>query len=203
MPQQFPKRNDNAAGETLVISRTDDGFRVYSPAAPTKSYSVSGSPQAPTCTCPDFEHAAPGQHCKHIQAVLEQFNGSGQQPDPYEAQERRAIQEEGRQQPQNEAPAPANGGAQMLLKRSVSPDGRIDSLSVEFSCPVDHASVGEIRDRAAKTLALQAEIVESFLSRNGKDNGQRTDQGNGSNGGNGAVPAKLLTIGGINTKWGR
>src|SRR5437867_7495692 len=167
MTQQFPKRNDDAAGETLVISRTDDGFRVYSPAVPTKSYQVGGSPQVPTCTCDDFQcHEGGGNwHCKHILAVLEQFNGAGQQPDPYEAQERLAIQEEGRQQPQNEAPAPANGGAQMLLKRSVSPDGRIDSLSVEFSCPVDHASVGEIRDRAAKTLTLQAEIVESFLSR--------------------------------------
>ena len=31
----------------------------------------------------------------------------------------------------------ANGPTQMVVKRSVSPDGRIDSLSVEFTAPVE------------------------------------------------------------------
>ena len=88
----------------------------------------------------------------------------------------------------------------MLLKRSVSPDGRIDSLSVEFSCAVENITAGEIKSRALKTLGLQSEIVESFLGANGKTNRQRAPQANGNNG---PAPAQMLTIGGINTKWGR
>src|SRR5260370_32983027 len=52
--QTFSKRNDPA--ETWVISRTEEGFRVYSPSDPTKSYIVGGGPDDPTCTCPDFQH---------------------------------------------------------------------------------------------------------------------------------------------------
>jgi len=89
----------------------------------------------------------------------------------------------------------------MLLNRSVSPDGRIDSLSVEFSCPVDKISANEIITRAVRTLQLQSEIAKSFLAANGKENGQRTTSE--TNVGNGPVSATMLSIGGINTKWGR
>ena len=44
----------------------------------------------------------------------------------------------------------ANGSAQMLIKRSVSPDGRIDSVSVEFSMPVSDISNGEIKDKPSE-----------------------------------------------------
>src|SRR5439155_3372252 len=57
----------------------------------------------------------------------------------------------------------ANGSAQMFLKRSVSPDGHINALSVEFSMPVSDISNGEIKDKALKTLQLQKEIVGAFL----------------------------------------
>src|SRR5207249_2496310 len=62
----------------------------------------------------------------------------------------------------------ANGSAQMLIKRSVSPDGRIDSVSVEFSMRVSDISNGEIKDKALKTLQLQKEIVGAFLELNGQ-----------------------------------
>jgi len=55
----------------------------------------------------------------------------------------------------------------MLIKRSVSPDGRIDSVSVEFSMPVSDISNGEIKQRALSTLELQKEIVGAFLKLNG------------------------------------
>ena len=117
--QQMDRTNGKA--ESLVISRTEDGFRVYAPADPAKSYIVGGGPDEPTCTCPDFEYyqGRPGVYCKHIQAVLAQTSAP---TDSYDVEERRAIQEE------NLAEVPQrNRGAQMLLKRSVSPDGRIDS----------------------------------------------------------------------------
>ena len=50
----------------------------------------------------------------------------------------------------------------MLIKRSVSPDGRIDSLSVEFDCPVEEQSLEETVGRARKILELQREIVGHF-----------------------------------------
>ena len=51
----------------------------------------------------------------------------------------------------------------MLLKRSVSPDGRIDSFSVEFSMPVSDIPDGEIKTKAQNVLQLQIEIVGAFL----------------------------------------
>jgi len=72
-PQQFNRPNQQA--ETWVISRTDEGFRVYSPADPAKSYIVGGGPDDSTCTCPDFQYHEGDPHwrCKHIQAVLDQL----------------------------------------------------------------------------------------------------------------------------------
>ena len=135
--QQYENRKERAENEPLVIARTDEGFRVYSPSNRIRSYIVSGSVQAPSCTCPDFQYhdGDASWRCKHILAVLAQYDGQFPK-DACEDEERRAIQEEGRLQEKEEQPS-TNGTAQMLLKRSVSPDGRIDSLSVEFSCAVD------------------------------------------------------------------
>ena len=144
---------DEKKRETWIISPTDEGYKVYSPASPAKCYLVSGSSEEPVCSC-----GAPGR-CAHIATVLEQLvSGKGTKQDPYELEERLAIQEEGN----------SNGVSHMLIKRSVSPDGRIDSLSVEFSSSVASISVKEIRARALETLKLQAEIAEEFKNRNHK-----------------------------------
>jgi len=68
--------------------------------------------------------------CQHIEAVRTTFGGNvAREDDRYAAEERLAIQNEGGT-PQQLGPNPA--ATQMLVKRSVSPDGRIDSLSVEL-----------------------------------------------------------------------
>ena len=41
--QQFENRKERAENEPLVIARTDEGFRVYSPSNRIRSYIVSGS----------------------------------------------------------------------------------------------------------------------------------------------------------------
>src|SRR3990172_396266 len=89
---ELEKRQTRAQNETLVISRTDDGFRVYDPAEPSKSYIVSGSPEHPSCTCPDFQyHDGQGDwRCKHILAVLERYSSDSCVPQT--GQERGAIQ---------------------------------------------------------------------------------------------------------------
>ena len=200
--QQYEKRKERVENEQLVISRTEEGFRVYSPAYPTKSYIVSGSPEAPACTCPDFEHhqGDPEWRCKHILAVLEHVtrpDSSVPQTEPHGDEERAAIQEEAGAKPKRKkTPAPSNGVPQMLIKRSASPDGRIDSLSVEFSCTVNGDRTEEIKSQADRILDLQSEVIESFLSRNHRTKREKAPQ-------NGATPAQMVSIGGMNGKWGR
>ena len=77
---ELEKRHERAQRETFIISKTDDGYRVYSPEKPTKSFTVSGSPEEPSFSCLDFQtHEGDRQwRCKHILAVLNQFyKGNG------------------------------------------------------------------------------------------------------------------------------
>jgi hypothetical protein len=109
--------------------------------------------------------------------------------------------------------------SQLILKRSVSPDGRIDSLSVEFSNGIADDSDDEIKERAAKALKLQTEIVQEFLGRNGKrkpdgepQKSATTSTSTASGNTNstpkptktveGGVVAQLLNIAGMNTRSG-
>ena len=85
----------------------------------------------------------------------------------------------------------------MLIKRSVSPDGRIDSLSVEFSFPIGKTTSEELKTRAGKILALQAEIAAGFLKGNGNGKPQRDAETAN------AVPGQLLAVASMNGKWGR
>jgi hypothetical protein len=114
------------------------------------------------------------------------------------------------------SPRRRNGnGVVMLLKRSVSPDGRIDSLSVEFTCPVASVTTGGIKELAQVILSLQGEIASGFLKANGKGrtNGNHNGHTNGNNGsqphnGNGsvpnnAVPGQMLAVGSMNSRRGR
>jgi hypothetical protein len=193
------RRQESVPRETLVISRTDDGFRVYSPANPINSFVVSGSAEEPLCTCTDFQHPSSGayRHCNHIQAVLElnAADARGNRTPSYEQEERLAIQNENL--PSQETAAAPKAMSQMLLKRSVSPDGRIDSLSVEFALPVGELPVEEIKSRASNALKIQSEIVGSFLhSKAGKTEAQTANPPE-------IISARMVGVAGMNTKWGR
>jgi hypothetical protein len=231
---ELAKRQERAVRETYVIAQTQEGFRVYAPTDPKRAYLVTGSAENPACTCPDFGlHAAdPTWRCKHILAVLGQQqagNGASTAPDPSEAEERRAIQEEGRAPRKRKAAGTngngASGTGHMLVKRSVSPDGRIDSLSVEFSAPLDSLPDDAIRDRAQQLIALQSSIVGGFLNHREPPpavrpaphtNGQPRQPPSAAPA-NGspvvppvvppavpqAVPAQLVNVAGMDGKWGR
>ena len=70
---ELEQRRAITANERLIISLNEEGnFRVYSPAYPTKSYTVSGTPEGPKCTCADFEGHKddPDWKCNHMLAVL-------------------------------------------------------------------------------------------------------------------------------------
>jgi hypothetical protein len=193
---------NSANGAPLIVIRGEQGFRVYSPANPAKSDIVSGDPEHPVCSCSEFLAETPGEYCAHINAVLASFgaqNGAAAE-DCYAREERLAIQNEGRTAPDRGRHA---GPAVMLLKRSVSPDGRIDSLSVEFTAEVDGATPVEVSDRAARLLALQSTIVKGFLNgaRNGSNGSQTKPEQ--QNEGTGAALAEMVSIGGMDSKWGR
>src|SRR5947209_530651 len=135
---QFEVRQERADNGTLIVAKTEEGFRVYSVHTPSKMYLVKKEGERWTCTCPDFDsHKLDTTwRCKHILAVS-----------PWQNQEPVQAPQAGNGEPNEpalpaetlgEPPAPKmrtrkspNGSAQMLIKRSVSPDGRIDSVSVE------------------------------------------------------------------------
>lgn len=87
----------------------------------------------------------------------------------------------------------------MQLKRSVSPDGRIDSLSVEFSAAVDETSPEAVRSSAARILSLQNDVVADFLGKNGKAQEKAAVEEKSD----GTLPAQMIDIGGMDGKWGR
>ncbi len=216
-PNELATRQRRALQETLVISEIEEGFRVFSPANPANIYVVAGTPDNPTCTCPDFEvhRADPDWRCKHILAVMPQAkvapvwrtrSGNGADgPDTYEAEERAAIQAEsgGPTRRRRTVGRPGNGPAAILVKRSVSPDGRIDSLSVEFSSPVDNVPPGEIQALAGRFLGIQAGIIERFRNGSSGTTPETPQAPRPEPVPESAVPAKLLDVGGMNGKWGR
>jgi hypothetical protein len=160
------------AQETLIVVNTDNGFRVCSPLTPAKQHTVTGVPNEPLCSCEEFQAHMddPEFVCKHIEAVQDHLRkqnhhdgGNGeagvaptnrlpQTPPPTEAKKRGRT---------NGQPAP-DRQAQMLLKRSVSPDGRIDSLSVEFTLPVGSATVAYIKEAAERVLSPEERSKVAF-----------------------------------------
>jgi SWIM zinc finger len=171
---------------------------------PSRFYLVSGSGAGLQCTCPDFQQHAPQDstwRCKHVLAVQDHLAKNAATDPQTESgldEERAAVQGEGQVQPVNGEPT----AAQMLIKRSISPDGRMDSDSIEFALPLADATVSEIRDRAAKTAKLQTEIVNGFLNgSNAKRNSGRANQSQ-ANKGNGAAFARLVDVGVTNGQYG-
>ena len=205
--EQLEVRKERAERDVFVITAAQEGWRVRSARNPSRFYLVSGDGTKLQCTCPDFQsHATqdPAWQCKHVLAVQDHQAKTGvadAQAEHELAEERAAIRAEG----QGQVPRPTSANcepvaAQMLIKRSISPDGRIDSISIEFALPLAEATVSDIRDRATKTLKLQTEIVRSFL--NGADtktNSGRARQGHKPNG---AVFGRLLDVGVTNGQYG-
>jgi hypothetical protein len=198
---ELEKRRDRADRETFIIKKTEEGHRVYTPGNPARNYLVVADLDSPSCTCPDFTNHArdPEWRCKHVLAVANHL-GVSREPaddvDPVEADERAAIQEESRRS--EAARSNGRGPSQMLLKRSVSPDGRIDSLSVEFSCSTQEQPTEEVRRRARRVLELQSAIVDEFLNTGGGTAPRSSRDGDEQ-----AVEARMLRVGGLDTRWGR
>ena len=212
---QLEDRTERSENGALVASKTEEGFRVYSLHNPSQIYLVRQEGERLTCTCEDFEtHKTDTTwRCKHILVIA-----------PWDKNESAPLSERSGDEQAN-APAPAETTGepplpkrkgrranepvtpvQMLIKRSVSPDGRIDSVSVEFSMAVSDQTETEIKAKALKSLYLQRDIVSSFLKLNGHTVPSVPAQNPSpppSNNGNGhPVFARMLDIGKMNGRWG-
>lgn len=198
----------NQTRSTFVIVREGDGFKVYSPDSPNNQHIVSGTFDAPVCTCPDFQNYrhVPGYRCPHIQTVFQHPGNTTNTPYSYDREERQAIQEESRLTELSRLLSEVNHPPEMTLKRSVSPDGRIDSLSIEFSCPVDLIEPGNIKNQAEQALTLQSEIAARFLNDNKPKNNTSGSNGNGDRPERGDTSdyqiIQLTHIAGSQTKYG-
>ena len=116
-----------ARKEQFTVRAVDGGFRVASSLSPSTQFIVSGLPDRPACTC---SGTADGLHYRHIEAVLE-MNGRTVAAKPAHAPK-----------------STGNGPRTMVVKRSVSPDGRIDSLSVELSLSLQNSDAGSVKSEA-------------------------------------------------------
>ena len=207
MPEPALANGDpRPAKDTLVIAQTQDGYRVYSVHQPSRSFIVKNDGGRWTCTCYDYESRRndPAWRCRHILAVApgpvpvpEPEPGPGDLPVPAASGDR-------------DDPVPP---AQMLIKRSVSPDGRIDSVSVEFTLSVQGDSQSAIADKAMRTLRLQKEIVGRFLAMHGRagerhaapapaaqPNGHANGKGSADH--DGAVTARMIDLTEVQGRWG-
>lgn len=205
--EQFVSRKERAERDVFVITAAEEGWRVRSARNPSRYYLVSRNGAGLQCACPDFQKHAPQDptwQCKHVLAVQDHQAKTGATDPQAErelAEERAAIQAEG-----SDRVPPANGepaAAQMLIKRSISPDGRIDSISIEFAFALAEATVSQIKSQALKTLRLQTEIVRGFLKgAAAKTNTGRTQSQPQAQKGNGAAYARLLDVGVTNGQYG-
>lgn len=194
MSESTSSSGNGSDKKTWVIARTGDAFKVYSPTDPTEIQTVRVN-GIPNCTCRDFN--GNGRPCIHISVVLAAQRGR-LAPAPIVIPPTTPAPE--RALPERTAATSSDDAAKhMLLKRSVSPDGRIDSLSVEFTLPIAKLPASEILASAAKAISLQTEIVGSFRG----SNGYAKEPGPTSPAPKGAVQAHILGVEAMATKWGR
>ena len=206
---QYEVRNEHHGDGALIASKTEEGFRVYSLENPSKVYLVREEAERWTCTCPDFEahQSDTTWRCQHILSVSPWSTGEDPIPaeNGYESGAPLPV-EPPQEPPRKRERKHSNGSVQMLIKRSVSPDGRIDSVSVEFSMPVAEGTNGEIKDKALQTLQLQKEIVGAFLKMNGQSGTANAVQNSqpvvSSRPDSKPVFARLVDIGKVSGKWG-
>jgi hypothetical protein len=132
----------------LVVESGSRGYRVFHSSEPNAEHLVEEIVSRFLCNCEEYESE---MTCQHVRAVLN-----------YLAQEKQNNGGNGRLHMATQAsadPLPAT----MTLRRSISPDGRIDSLSIEFSSPVDQTCCSDITNRALNMLKLQSVVSKEFL----------------------------------------
>ena len=188
MQQSDNGRSTPASSSMIVSRRDDDTYRVYDANMKGSVATVTVQGDELDCSCGGRARSEPGMSraCDHLRTILERL------PDEHSASLKQR-------------------GCQLLLKRSVSPDGRIDALSVELSTAVDPRDQDLLLRRGEYLLDLQERLAQTF--RLGQAD-RRPKAGK-----NGHVqrqpdlrpqrhdlpgqPARALSVGAIDTRYGR
>lgn len=186
------KQKSNGKEAPLVVISQPEGFDVYAADMPENIFTVSGDPEEPECTCSDYrwKSSTPGYQCRHIAAVFKKMDearvgDSGQSEPPFNGFDDEPLQEV------------------MVVKRSVSPDGRIDSLSIEFSMPVGESTSEEVEAFASSLIARQEAIIAAFMhSRQQRQTKNAEPNHTSPRTGPEPVAAILRDVGGMNTRYG-
>jgi hypothetical protein len=200
---ELSKRKQRAEAEPLVITKTSEGYRIFSAANPSKFYLVREVDGRISCNCLDFEKHSldPTWRCKHVLAIDKSE----------EDEERKAIQAEakGESLPRSvdEFLAEPTPHSRLLIKRSISPDGRIDSVSLELHLELNGEPPAVIKARATDALRLEAEIASVFvasrqLEKEMNGNKKPSESANLPQPNGSVLEATLRDIGVMPGKWG-
>jgi len=159
------------------LTRTDRGYTVQ---AGTKTYEVTVEHDGIVCDCNNFQKQQKdgGYYCSHITAALAQFEAEQSDTTPTKATIIEQIDSKvgisskpnGTAKvpltfPPKQVPAPSNQ-THMLIKRSLSVDGRIDSISIEVDFGLLDEDETVVKAQALKSLKLQDSIIKEFVAVN-------------------------------------
>lgn len=172
MSEQLVDKRKPGTRPGLKLTKTDRGYQVKSG---PKTYDISNEDDKLLCDCPDFQsHYAtdPNYCCKHVLAILADFEEQQSCVASTIAEpETTPTSEKGKGNGTSKVPlypslhavATPSKQAHMLIKRSLSGDGRIDSISLE----IDFGLVNDeetVKLQALKALSLQDTIIKEFIA---------------------------------------
>lgn len=175
MSEQLVEKGKSGNGSGLRLIKTQNGYQVRSG---PKTYDVIIESDKITCTCLDFQkqHVEdPNHSCKHIIAILADFEeqqsciSTSITPQPHQADNKLSIIKTGNGASKTSlypAPTVAPKQPHILIKRSLSADSRIDSISVEIDFGLANEDEELVKAQALKALNLQDSIIKEFISIN-------------------------------------
>lgn len=161
------------------LSRTDRGYKVC---CGTKTYEVTVENENIVCNCSSFQKQQKDNgsyYCSHITAALADFEKEQTYIAPTDASattEQIDSKVGLSSKPNGTAKVPLtfptkqasalSKQTHMLIKRSLSVDGRIDSISVEIDFGLLDEDETVVKAQAIKSLKLQDKIIKEFMDVN-------------------------------------
>jgi predicted nucleic acid-binding Zn finger protein len=178
MSEQLIDKRKPGIQPGLKLTRTTQGYQVKSG---PKTYEVIVENNKIICNCPDFQKQHtddPNYSCKHIIAALADFEeqqNSALSTVPEKIDAVLSTTEKGNgaskvpiYPPLHAVASPTIAPKQphILIKRSLSADARIDSISVEIDFGLTIDDEEAVKLQALKALTLQDSIIKEFIGAN-------------------------------------
>lgn len=219
---------------SMTCTKIPNGYRVHSAKEAAKFYEVTVVDDTIVCTCTDYvRHKRDKNYqCRHIVFALEVFkqdqgNNDGDDENGYEESfgHKSQIGTHNEISSVQVRETEKRTSSHMCIKRSISPDNRINCISIKINFDLADQTTSEIKAKAAYALKLQQEIAAEYLLEHQEVlSYPPTSPPNPSTPPTGTeptlvpteplatppvitqsanpVPAKLVSIGTLNGKWG-